>query len=84
MFGRNKRKPKETEVNIKEQIECLRGLGFPDYDECADTMERLLAVYEAADLFLYCARTYGTQSQEGINSGNQLSDAMDAVKSNAD
>lgn len=39
-------------MNIQEQIDYLRGFGFPDYDECADTLEALLAVAEAAEAIL--------------------------------
>ena len=30
-------------MTFKEQVACLRRLGFYDYDECADTMEGMKA-----------------------------------------
>lgn len=39
-------------------------------------IRRLRMIEKAADLYLYCSRTYGAQAQESINSGNQLADTM--------
>ena len=75
-------------MNIREQIDELQGLGYPQYDEIADTLEKLNAVAIAADKVY---NTIGADSTVGGSRAELLGDlrrklnalaAIKAIKEN--
>jgi len=74
--------------DIREQIEQLRNVAVLTeikatqmFEEAADTMEKLLAVYEAAKVCMSCNEyTHNGERASVIFGGVTLLDALDAVQ----